>query len=68
LAATRGVVVYKREEVDAIHYKRVTLRTPEFTVVTKDGSREKYGLSNPLDFDGIVNHLRGCYGDLVQKP
>ena len=68
LAAMPGAVVYKREDVETITYKRLTLGTPDFIVSTKDGRRQKYGLANPLDFDAVVNALRGCYGDLVRKP
>jgi hypothetical protein len=68
LAAMPRAVVYEREDVEAINYKRLTLGTPDFIVITKSGRREKYGLANPLDFDAVVNALRGCYGDLVQKP
>ena len=68
LAAMPGAVVYRTENVEAIACKRLTLGTPDFIVTTKDGHRQKYGLANPLDFDAVVNALRGCYGDLVQKP
>jgi hypothetical protein len=35
-------------------------------VTTKAGGRQKYGLANPLDFDAVMDALRGCYGELVQ--
>jgi hypothetical protein len=68
LAAMAGAVVYKAEELDSIACKRLVLGTnPDFVVATKDGRRQKYGLANPLDFDAVVDALRGCYGALVQR-
>ena len=69
LPAMPGAVVYKAEVVEAITCKRLVLGTnPDFVVTMKDGHRQKYGLANPLDFDAVVNALRECYGDLVQRP
>ena len=69
LPAMPGAVVYKAEDVEAITCKRLVLGTnPDFVVTMKDGHRQKYGLANPLDFDAVVNALRGCYGSLVQPP
>jgi hypothetical protein len=68
LAVMPGAVVYRPEDVQSIVCKRVTLGTPDLIVTTKDGRKQKYGLANPLDFDAVVNALRGCYGDLIQKP
>jgi hypothetical protein len=67
LMAMPGVVVYPTDALDSIVCKRLVLGTnPDFIVTTKDGRKQKYGLANPLDFDGVVNALRGCYGNVVQ--
>jgi hypothetical protein len=69
VAAMRGAVVYRTEDVEAITCKRVVLGTnPDFIVTTQDARRQKYGLANPLDFNAVLNALRGCYGNLVQQP
>jgi hypothetical protein len=69
LPAMPGAVVYKTDDLEAITCKRLVLGTnPDFIVTTKDGRRQKYGLANPLNFDDVVNALRGCYGNLIQPP
>ena len=69
MRARAGAVVYPTADLLAIECKRPLLAThPNFVVCTKDGGRQKYGLGNPLAFDAVVETLRGCYGDLVQRP
>jgi hypothetical protein len=69
LAATAGAVVYKKEDLESITCKRFVIGThPDIIVAKKAGQRLKYGLANPMNFDAVVNALRDCYGDLVQRP
>jgi len=69
LAAMAGAVVYKTEDLASITCKKWVMgQHPDFIVATKAGHRLKYGLGNPLAFDAVLNALRECYGDLVQRP
>lgn len=69
LARIGGAVVYRTADLEGIVCKRVVLGTnPDFVVTTKDGKRTKYGLGNAAAFDAVVDALRGCYGELIQRP
>jgi hypothetical protein len=69
LARMAGAVVYRLSEIESIACKRLVLGTnPDFVVTTRDGTSKKYGLGNALAFDAVVDALRGCYGELVQRP
>jgi hypothetical protein len=69
LGTMAGAVVYRVPELKSIECKRVVLGTnPDFVVTTTDGRRTKYGLGNALAFDAVVDALRSCYGELVQRP
>jgi hypothetical protein len=69
LQARTGAIVYRVADLLAIECKRPLLAThPDFVACTKDGERKKYGLGNSLAFDRVVEALRCCYGDLVQRP
>jgi hypothetical protein len=69
LVAMAGAVVYHRDDLESIICKRPLVATnPDFIVTTKGGTRMKYGLAHALTFDAVVEVLRECYGDLVQRP
>jgi len=69
LMAMPGAVVYPIDDLEAIECKRPMLATnPDFVIVRRDGSRQKYGRASAIAFDGVVAGLRDCYGKLVQQP
>ena len=66
LNAMSGAVVYGVDDLDSITCKRLVMGTnPDFVVLTRNGQRQKYGLANPLDYDAVVEALRGLYGNRV---